>query len=73
MRAGKTRYGVLDRLLEPLPQDRILGVVLNGAQEEVDESNYYYQRRYRREKEANDGQPAVVTETVIEKEEVEVS
>ncbi|MBA2341264.1 MAG: CpsD/CapB family tyrosine-protein kinase [Pyrinomonadaceae bacterium] len=67
VRAGKTRYGVLDRLLEPLPQDRILGVVLNGSQEQLDESNYYYQRRYRREKEAN----VVKEETVAE--EVEVS
>ncbi len=69
VRAGKTRYGVLDRLLEPLPQERILGVVLNGAQEEIDESNYYYQRRYRREKEAGNAREEVVTET----EEVEVS
>jgi len=71
VRAGKTRYGVLERLLEPLPQERILGVVLNGAQEEVDESNYYYQRRYRREKEAGNGQEEVVT--VTETEEVQVS
>ena len=52
VRAGKTRYGALDRLLEPLPQERILGVVLNGADQQPDESTYYYQRRYYRRDEA---------------------
>lgn len=46
VRSGKTRYAALDRVLEPLPRERLLGVVLNGAQEQFDESNYYYQRRY---------------------------
>jgi capsular exopolysaccharide synthesis family protein len=46
VRSGKTRFGTLDRVLEPLPRERILGVVLNGAPEQPDESNYYYQRRY---------------------------
>jgi capsular exopolysaccharide synthesis family protein len=46
VRSGKTRYAALDRVLEPLPRERLLGVVLNGAQEQLDESNYYYQRRY---------------------------
>ena len=45
-RSGKTRYAALDRLLEPLPRERILGVVLNGANEEFNEGDYYYQRRY---------------------------
>ena len=45
-RSGKTRYAALERLLEPLPRERILGVVLNGVNEEVDEKSYYYQRRY---------------------------
>lgn len=45
VRAGHTRYATLDRLLEPLPQERILGVVLNSANEHIKESDYYYQRR----------------------------
>ncbi|MCA1641377.1 MAG: CpsD/CapB family tyrosine-protein kinase [Acidobacteria bacterium] len=46
VRSGKTRFGALDRVLEPLPRERLLGVVLNGAEETPDESSYYYQRRY---------------------------
>ncbi len=45
-RSGKTRYAALERLLEPLPRERILGVVLNAVNEDVDEQSYYYQRRY---------------------------
>ena len=45
VRAGHTRYATLDRVLEPLPQERILGVVLNSANEQIKESDYYYQRR----------------------------
>jgi capsular exopolysaccharide synthesis family protein len=45
VRAGKTRYAALDRLLEPLPRERILGVVLNGSDEPMNESNYYYYKR----------------------------
>ncbi len=46
VRSGHTRYAALDRIISTLPQERILGVVLNGAEEKLDESNYYYQRRY---------------------------
>ncbi|MDT7604108.1 MAG: protein-tyrosine kinase, partial [Acidobacteriota bacterium] len=46
VRSGKTRFAALDRVLEPLPRERLLGVVLNGAPEQPDESSYYYQRRY---------------------------
>ncbi len=51
VRSGKTRYAELDRVLEPLPRERLLGVVLNGADEKLDESSYYYQRRYYRREE----------------------
>jgi capsular exopolysaccharide synthesis family protein len=44
-RANKTRYGALDRVLEPLPRERLLGVVLNDSDEEPGEQNYYYYRR----------------------------
>jgi len=45
VRAGKTRYTVVDRLLEQLPRERILGVVLNRAETGADETAYYYQQR----------------------------
>src|ERR1043165_4854481 len=48
VRSGKTRYSVIDRIVEQLPRERMLGVVLNRTDEQVDESSYYYQRRYYR-------------------------
>ncbi|HEV3468227.1 MAG TPA: CpsD/CapB family tyrosine-protein kinase [Pyrinomonadaceae bacterium] len=45
-RANRTRFGALDRVLEPLPRERLLGVVLNDSDEEMSEQNYYYYRRY---------------------------
>jgi capsular exopolysaccharide synthesis family protein len=47
VRSGKTRYSVLDELLEPLPKERLLGVVLNRADEQLDSEAYYYHHRYR--------------------------
>src|SRR5262249_7870015 len=46
VRAGKTKYSVVDKLLEQIPKDRLMGVVLNRADEGPDSSSYYYQRRY---------------------------
>jgi capsular exopolysaccharide synthesis family protein len=46
-RANRTRYAALEKLLEPLPRERLLGVVLNGSDEELSEQNYYYYRRYK--------------------------
>ena len=43
-RAGRTRYAALEKLLEPLPRERLLGVVLNGSDEQASEQNYYYRR-----------------------------
>ena len=48
VRAGKTRYAALDRVLEPLPRERLLGIVLNGADDNHDNNSTYYQRRYYR-------------------------
>jgi capsular exopolysaccharide synthesis family protein len=48
VRSGKTRYAALDRIIEQLPRERMLGVVLNRTDEQLDESSYYYQRRYNR-------------------------
>jgi capsular exopolysaccharide synthesis family protein len=46
VRAGKTRYAVVDKLLEQIPRERLLGVVLNRAEEQPDQTSYYYQHRY---------------------------
>ena len=46
VRAGNTKYSIVDRLLDQLPRERILGVVLNRADEELDSNAYYYQHRY---------------------------
>jgi len=48
LRAAKTRYSVVDRLLEQLPRERMLGVVLNRAEIGPDETAYYYQPRHQR-------------------------
>ena len=42
VRANKTRYSDVDRLLEPLPKERLLGVVLNQSEAVMDESHYNY-------------------------------
>ncbi len=46
VRSGKTRFSVVDRLLEQLPKERILGVVLNRVDEKFESNADYYQRRY---------------------------
>jgi capsular exopolysaccharide synthesis family protein len=46
VRAGKTRYSVVDKLLEQIPRERLLGVILNRAEEQPDSTSYYYQHRY---------------------------
>src|SRR2546423_9879576 len=63
VRAGKTRYGVIDRLLEQLPRERMLGVVLNRSDEQLDETSYYYQRRYKRKE--NEPQPPPKAQTTM--------
>lgn len=42
VRANRTRYSVIDRVLDPLPKDRFLGVVLNQSDQVMDESHYNY-------------------------------
>ncbi|MDQ3179668.1 MAG: CpsD/CapB family tyrosine-protein kinase [Acidobacteriota bacterium] len=42
IRAGKTRYSVVDRVMETLPRDRMLGVVLNQSEDVLDETHYNY-------------------------------
>ena len=48
VRASMTRYSVVDRLLEQLPRERMLGVVLNRAETKPDDTAYYYQPRHQR-------------------------
>ena|SRR5439155_11425188 len=57
VRASKTRYAVVDRLLEQLPRERMLGVVLNRAETLLDTAAYYYQPRRQR-----------LVEEIVEKE-----
>jgi Mrp family chromosome partitioning ATPase len=48
VRAGKTRYAMVNKLLEELPHERMLGVILNRADEQLEPNSYYYnQRNYR--------------------------
>jgi Mrp family chromosome partitioning ATPase len=42
IRSGRTRYSDIDRVLESLPRDRMLGVVLNQSEDVMDESHYNY-------------------------------
>jgi len=42
VRANRTRYSVIDRLLEPIPKGRLLGVVLNQSEDILEESHYNY-------------------------------
>jgi capsular exopolysaccharide synthesis family protein len=48
VRASVTRYSVVDRLLEQLPRERMLGVVLNRTETKSQDTAYYYQPRPQR-------------------------
>jgi capsular exopolysaccharide synthesis family protein len=48
VRASVTRYSVVDRLLEQLPRERMLGVVLNRTEIRSEDTSYYYQPRPQR-------------------------
>jgi len=48
--AGKTRYAVVDKLLDQLPRERILGVVLNRTDEALEPTAYYHYRYYNQTK-----------------------
>jgi len=66
VRAGKTRYSAVEKLMEQMPKDRLLGVVLNRTQEQPDAASYYYQHRYyNRERRVTEIQP-VPTERIDE-------
>jgi capsular exopolysaccharide synthesis family protein len=42
VRAGQTRYTDVDRILESLPRDRMMGVVLNQSEDLLEETDYNY-------------------------------
>ena len=42
VRANRTKYSAIDRILEPIPKERLLGVVLNQSEDVMDESHYNY-------------------------------
>ena len=46
VRAGKSPYRLIQRALDNVGRDRILGVVLNGVEERVDAAGYYYYGYY---------------------------
>jgi capsular exopolysaccharide synthesis family protein len=45
IRAGRTSYSAVDRVLETLPKDRMMGVVLNQSEDVLDESHYSYYKK----------------------------
>jgi capsular exopolysaccharide synthesis family protein len=56
VRAGKTKYSIVDRLLDQLPRERMLGVVLNRVDEELETNAYYSHEYYNRDRRAlNEG------------------
>ena len=46
IRSNYTHYKTLSRIIEDLPADRLLGVVLNDSEETMIEGDYYYDYRY---------------------------
>lgn len=42
VRANRTKCSVVERVLEPIPKDRMLGVVLNQSEDVLEESHYNY-------------------------------
>ena len=42
VRANRTKYSALDRILDSLPKDRMLGVVLNQSEDVMQETHYNY-------------------------------
>ncbi len=48
VRANRTRYSQIDRILESLPRERMMGVILNQSEDVLSESHYnygYYNKR----------------------------
>jgi capsular exopolysaccharide synthesis family protein len=45
IRAGRTSYSAVDRILETLPKDRMMGVVLNHSEDVLNETHYGYYKK----------------------------
>jgi len=48
VRANRTRYSNVDRVLDSLPRERMMGVILNQSEDVLDETHYnygYYKKR----------------------------
>ncbi len=74
VRAGKTRYAMVDKLLAQLPPERMLGVVLNRADEELESNSYYYQQRnYRPRRSLPEADELVLVDEFEEEEEVAIA
>src|SRR5688572_27412343 len=69
VRAGKTRYSLVDKLLDQIPREKVLGVVLNRAGEQPESNNYYYQYRYaNRETKVNGSKKKALAQETREEE-----
>jgi capsular exopolysaccharide synthesis family protein len=66
VRAGKTRYSSLEKLLEQMPKERLLGVILNRIEDQPESNSYYYQHRYYNRDRSNGDVP--ITEGRLEEE-----
>ncbi|HEY0050626.1 MAG TPA: CpsD/CapB family tyrosine-protein kinase [Pyrinomonadaceae bacterium] len=42
VRANKTRYSIVDRVLETIPRERMMGVILNQSEDVLEETHYNY-------------------------------
>lgn len=50
VRANRTKYGAIDRILDKLPRERMLGVVLNESDDVLNETHYnygYYNKKFK--------------------------
>jgi capsular exopolysaccharide synthesis family protein len=70
VRAGKTRYAIVDKLLAQLPRERMLGVVLNRSDEQLGSNEYYYQKRSYRQPEVR---PEIEKLQLVDEAEEEVA
>ena len=68
VRAGKTRYSTVDKLLDHMPKERLLGVVLNRIEEQPESSSYYYQHRYYNREKRTTEMPPVPPSGRVEEE-----
>jgi polysaccharide biosynthesis transport protein len=67
VRAGKTRFSTVDKLLEQMPRERLVGVVLNRTEEQPEAaSNYYQHRYYNRERRVTELPPVQPSDRVNE-------